>query len=62
MESYYGVIYFKDGRKVETGKVTGGPGAAQICEQQTARQFEQYMRTAISDHFKPTRYEVKTAR
>ena len=62
MESYYGVIYFKDGRRVETGKFTGGPGAAQICERQTAMQFEQYMRTAVSDHFKPTRYEVKVAR
>jgi hypothetical protein len=41
MESYYGVIYFKDGRKVETGKATGGPTAAQICERQTAMQFEQ---------------------
>ena len=62
MESYYGVIYFKDGRKVETGKVTGGPTAAQLCERQTAMQFEQYMRTAISDHFKPSRYEVKVVR
>ncbi len=61
MEAYYGVIYFKDGRRVETGKATG-PGAAQICERQTAMQFEQYMRTAISDHFKPTRYEVKVAK
>ena len=42
MESYYGVIYFKDGRKVETSKVTGGPGAAQTCERLTAMQFEQY--------------------
>ena len=62
MESYYGVIYFRDGRRVETSKVTGGPGAAQICERQTAMQFEQYMRTAVSDHFKPTRYEVKVSR
>lgn len=62
MATYYGVIYFKDGRKVETGKVTGGPTAAQICERQTAMQFEQYMRTAVSDRFKPSRYEVKEVR
>ena len=62
MEAYYGIIYFKDGRKVETVKVTGGPAAAQICEKQTAMQFAQYMRTAVSDHFKPTRYEVRPAK
>lgn len=49
MESYYGVIYFKDGRKVETSKVTGGPGAEQICERQTAMQFEQYASACLQD-------------
>ena len=58
MESYYGVIYFKDGRKVETGTFSG-PCADQACERATAQQFHQYIRTAISDRFKPTRYEVK---
>lgn len=61
MERYYGVIWFKGGRKVETGTVSG-PCAEQICERMTAQQFDQYMRTAISDAFKPTRYEIKIKR
>ena len=61
MASYYGVIYFKGGRKQETGKFSG-PGAELACERQTAMQFDQYMRVATSDAFKPTRYEVKVAK
>ena len=55
MESYYGVIYFKGGRTEKTGFYN----SESSCERDTARLFEQYMRTAISDTFKPTRYEVK---
>lgn len=61
METYCGVIYFKDGRKVEIGSFTG-PSADQACERVTAQQFQQYMRTATSDRFRPTRYEVKVRR
>ena len=55
MESYYGVIYFKNGNTVKTGFYNN----AQSCERDTCRQIDQYMKTAISDFFKPTRYEVK---
>ena len=43
MEVYYGVIYFKNGTKRETGGFSG-PGAEQSCERHTAMQFEQYMK------------------
>lgn len=58
MDVYYGVIYFKDGRQMKTAYFSG-PGSEQACERATAQQFQQYTRTAVSDHFKPTRYEVK---
>ena len=58
MEYYYGVIYYKDGRKEETGSF-GGPGAEMSCERHTAMLFENKIKTAINDHFKPSRYEVK---
>ncbi len=55
MESYYGVIYFRNGNTVKTGLYNN----EKSCERDTCRQFDQYMKTAISDFFKPTRYEVK---
>lgn len=55
MESYYGVIYFKNGKISKTGYFNNEVS----CERATAKEFEQYMRTAISDYFKPSRYEVK---
>ncbi len=58
METYYGVIYFRDGHKEETG-CFNGPGAEQSCERETCRRFEEAQRRAISDHFLPSRYEVK---
>ena len=58
METFYGVIYFKDGRKEETGNFSGA-GAEQSCERATQQQFEIRLKTAINDHFKPSRYEVK---
>lgn len=58
METYYGVIYFKDGHKRETGGFTG-PCAEQSCERVTSLQFEQYKKSAINPLFEPSRYEVK---
>lgn len=58
MESYYGVIYFRNGTKRETG-LFSGPGAEQSCERHTAQQFDQYMKQAIAKAFEPTRYEVR---
>jgi len=58
METYYGVIYFKDGHTVETGGFSG-PGAEKSCERHTYMMFEQYMKTAISPFFEPSRYIVK---
>ena len=56
MKYYYGVIYFKDGSKRELGRSTSESSA----ERQACQAFEQAMKTAISDWFKPTRYEVKS--
>lgn len=58
MDYYYGVIYFKNGTKLETGSFSGS-GAEQQCERATAELFDMKMRTATHDFFKPTRYEVK---
>lgn len=61
MATYYGVIYFKNGTKRELGKCSG-PGAEKTAERQAAMEFERSMKIAVSDHFKPTRYEVKEAK
>lgn len=61
MATYYGVIYFKNGTKRELGKCSG-PGAAQAAERQAAMEFDKCTKMAASDHFKPTRYEVKEAK
>ena len=58
MKIYYGVIYFKDGRRHETGGFSGS-GAETSCERYTCRQFEWYKQMAISPYFEPSRYEVK---
>ena len=58
MDTYYGVIYFKNGNREQTGTFSGA-GAAQQCERQTAQLFAMRSKTAVSDLFKPTRYEVK---
>ena len=54
MESYYGVIYFKGGRTEKTGFYN----TASSCERDTCRLFEHYKKTAISDTFTPSRYDV----
>ena len=59
MDRYYGVIYYPNGNRFETGTYSG-PGAAQICERATAQLFQQFARTATSKFGTPTRYEVKT--
>ncbi len=61
MATYYGVIYFKNGTKRETGTFSGA-GADVSCERHTAQQFEQYQKMAVNDAFRPTRYEVKERR
>lgn len=57
MEVYYGVIYFKNGTKRETGGFSGA-GAEVSCERHTAMMFEQYMKQAIAPAFEPSRYTV----
>lgn len=54
MEYYYGVVYFKNGTTRKTGLTTDRQNAERMAYQL----FEQCMRTAVSDFFKPTRYEV----
>lgn len=58
MESYYGVIYFRNGTKRETNLFSGF-GADLICEKYTQRQYEVYMKVAVNRNFEPCRYEVK---
>ena len=58
MDTYYGIIFFKNG----TSKVvitSNGLGAEQICERTCARELERYRNHAVSDFFMPTRYEVR---
>ena len=52
---YYGVIYFKDGRKEETSRTDNRAYA----ERMAAERFEMRTKFAVSDWFKPTRFEVK---
>ena len=54
MKRYVGIIYYKDGRIQKTGSTDSRQSAERLARQY----FEQAMRTAVSDHFKPTRYEV----
>lgn len=54
MGRYVAVVWFKDGRKQESGIISDRAQAERLG----AQMFEQAMRTAISDNFKPTRYEV----
>lgn len=54
MARYVAVVWFKDGRRQESGSTND----RLYAERLGAQMFEQAMRTAISDHFKPTRYEV----
>lgn len=58
METYYGVIYYKNGAKEQTGTFSGA-GADQQCERHTSQLFAMKTKMAVSDMFKPTRYEVK---
>lgn len=56
MERYYGVVYFKNG----TSRQTGSCDNRQMAERMASQLFDQCMRTAVSDYFKPTRFEVIT--
>jgi hypothetical protein len=57
MDTYYGVIYFKDGSKKEVGNFSG-PGAEQTCERQTQQLFERYLAIAAHPRFEPSRFQV----
>ena len=54
MPRYVAVVWFKNGTKRESGS-TDNRGYA---ERMGAQMYDQAMRTAVSDIFKPTRYEV----
>ena len=51
---YVAVVWFKNGTKRESGSTDNRASA----ERTGAQMFEQAMRGAVSDIFKPTRYEV----
>ena len=54
MQYYHGVVYFKNGTSRTTGSTTGRENAERMAYQL----YDQAMKTAVSDYFKPTRYEV----
>jgi len=54
MARYVAVVWFRNGSKRESGS-TDNRGQA---ERMGAQMYEQAMRSAVSDMFKPTRYEV----
>ena len=54
MARYVAVVWFKNGTKRESGSTDNRAYA----ETMGARMFEQAMKGAVSDIFKPTRYEV----
>ena len=54
MTYYYGIIYFRNG----TTRMTGKSNDRRQAERMAIYMFETAMRTAVSDYFKPTRYEV----
>ena len=55
MKRYVGVIYFRNG----TTQRTGSCDSRMAAERLAIQYYEQAMRTAVSDFFKPTRYEVQ---
>ncbi len=54
MKRYVGVVYFKNG----TSQKTGSTDNRQSAERMANELYNRAMRTAVSDYFKPTRYEV----
>ena len=54
MKRYVAVVWFKNGTKKESGSTDDRARAERLG----AQMFEQAMRYAVSDLFKPTRYEV----
>lgn len=54
MQYYHGVIYFRSG----STRTTSPCNNRQVAEKLAAQAFDQAMRTAVSDYFKPTRFEV----
>ncbi len=54
MQYYHGVIYFRSG----STRTTSPCSNRQVAEKLAAQAFDQAMRTAVSDYFKPTRFEV----
>ena len=54
MKTYQGVVYFKGGRSEKTATSND----RRLAESMAKQKFDQATRTAISDQFKPTRYEV----
>ena len=54
MQYYRGVVYLRDG----SYRTTGSSNDRMQAERMAIQLFDQLMRCAISDYFKPTRYEV----
>ncbi len=55
METYYYVIYFRDGRTHQSG----GFNQEIDCERAAIRQFDFFLKGAINEYFEPVRYVVK---
>ena len=54
MARYVAIVWFKNGNKRESG----GTNDRAQAERMGAQMYEQAMRQATNDFFKPTRYEV----
>ena len=54
MTYYKGIVYFRNGTYRETGMCSD----RMMAERMAIQIYDQAMRMAISDFFKPTRYEV----
>ena len=55
MAYYVGVVHFRDGHTEETGWCNQERDAERYAQ----IRFDQAMKTAINEHFEPTRIEVK---
>lgn len=54
MKRYVGIIYFKNGPSQKTGSTD----SRQSAERMARDMYDRATRMAVSDWFKPTRYEV----
>ena len=60
-DSYYGIVYFRDGTTAETGWHSG-PGAETAAQRSALSLFDHFMNSYMNHHIKsrePVRFEVR---